>query len=145
MKRISHLNEHKRKVLIKSFVMSQYNYCTMIWMFCQRRWNKMINIMKTYQITLLKKDKPITIDQRNMKALIIETIHQQNPVFMEKLFCIRQHKYSTDTQNVVRPNPRTVTYGTETFGYIGNQLWNKIPTMIENESGISKLKQLYIY
>ena len=49
---------------------------------------------------------------------------------MEKNVCLRQHKYSTGAQNLVHPNLRTMPFGTETFGYKGNQLWNKIPTEI---------------
>ena len=42
--RISHfLNEHKRKLLMKSFIISQFNYCPIIWMYCQRKFNTLIN------------------------------------------------------------------------------------------------------
>ena len=155
--RISHfLNEHKRKVLMKSFVMSQFNYCPIIWMYCQRRSNNMINRIHERSLriayndyisdfnSLLQKDNSVTVHQRNIQALAIEihkTIHNQNPSFMENIFCIRQHKYSTSTQNLVHPKPRTVTYGTETFGYKGNQIWNKIPTKIQNDSDINVLKE----
>ena len=155
--RISYfLNEHKRKVLMKSFVMSQFNYCPIIWMYCQRRSNNMINRIHERSLriayndyisdfnSLLKKDNSVTIHQRNIQALTIEihkTIHKQNPSFMENIFSIRQHKYSTGMQNLVHPKPRTVTYGTETFGYKGNQIWNTIPTKIQNNSDINVLKE----
>ena len=42
--RISNLlDERKRKILMKSFVISQFNYCPIVWMFCQRRSNNLIN------------------------------------------------------------------------------------------------------
>ena len=42
--RISHyLNNHKRKILMKSFIISQFNYCPIIWMYCQRKCNNSIN------------------------------------------------------------------------------------------------------
>ena len=38
--RISHyLDEHKRKILMNAFIISQFNYCPIIWMFCQRKSN----------------------------------------------------------------------------------------------------------
>ena len=33
----------KRKLLMKSFVMFQFNYCPIIWMYCQRDSNNLIN------------------------------------------------------------------------------------------------------
>ena len=33
----NYLDENKRKILMKSFVMSQFNYCPIIWMYCQRQ------------------------------------------------------------------------------------------------------------
>ena len=37
------LDENKRKLLMNSFVISQFNYCPVVWMFCQRQSNHMIN------------------------------------------------------------------------------------------------------
>ena len=39
--RISHyLSDQKRKILMRSFIISQFNYCPIIWMHCQRKCNK---------------------------------------------------------------------------------------------------------
>ena len=37
------LDGSKRKLLMNSFVLSQFNYCPIIWMYCQRRSNNLIN------------------------------------------------------------------------------------------------------
>ena len=37
------IDEHNRKVLMKSFITSQFNYCPIIWMYCQRKSNNLIN------------------------------------------------------------------------------------------------------
>ena len=36
-------DERKRKILMKSFVTSQFNYCPIVLLFCQRRSNNLIN------------------------------------------------------------------------------------------------------
>ena len=42
--RISNLlDERKRKILRKSFVVSKFNSCPIVWMFCQRRSNNLID------------------------------------------------------------------------------------------------------
>ena len=37
------LDKNKRKLLMNSFVISQFNYCPIIWMYCQRQCNNSIN------------------------------------------------------------------------------------------------------
>ena len=42
--RISHyLNDHKKRILMKTFITSQFKYCLIIWMYCQRKSNNLIN------------------------------------------------------------------------------------------------------
>ena len=37
------LDINKRKLLMNSFVISQFNYCPIIWMYCQRQCNNSVN------------------------------------------------------------------------------------------------------
>ena len=37
------LKEQKRVILVKSFIVSKFNYCPIIWMYCQQRSNNLIN------------------------------------------------------------------------------------------------------
>ena len=37
-----YLDENKRKLLMKSLIISQFQYCPIIWMYCQRRSNNLI-------------------------------------------------------------------------------------------------------
>ena len=42
--RISYfINQNKRKILVNIFVKSQFNYAPLLWMFCSRNANNMIN------------------------------------------------------------------------------------------------------
>ena len=43
-------------------------------------------------------------------------------------------------QTLVYPNPRTVSYGLESFGYKGSQIWKHIPKEIQNSDDISVFK-----
>ena len=42
-------------------------------------------------------------------------------------------------QNLNYPNPRTVSYGVESFGYKGSQIWKRIP------KGIQECDDLYSF
>ena len=150
------LDENKRKLLMNSFVISQFNYCPIVWMFCQRQSNNMINriheraLRIAYNdytssfVNLLNKDHSITIHQRNIQALAVEIYKTQNglnPIFMKDIFCPPQHGYNTRNQIFSYPNPKTVSYGTESFGYIATKVWNSIPNEIRSCSDLISFKK----
>ena len=53
----------KRKSLMKAFIMSQYSYCPLVWMFCSRTLNTKINNIhyrghyKLYTVTIIQLSK----------------------------------------------------------------------------------------
>ena len=76
-----YMNIQKRRIIMKSFVTSQFGYCSLIWMFHNRRLNNKIdsihdralrityqNHISTFQ-ELLNKDNSVSIDHRNLQAL----------------------------------------------------------------------------
>ena len=154
--RIAHfLNEHKRKILMKTFITSQFNYCPIIWMYCQRKSNNLINRIHERALriayndyvsnfeTLLSMDDTVTFHQRNIQILsqeVYKTLQDKNPVFMNDIFELSNHNYYTRRQRLTYPKPHTVTYGLESFGYRASQIWSSIPREIQNTENISSLK-----
>ena len=75
---------NKCRTLIKSFIISQFNYCPLIWIIHNRGLNNKINHMQQRALHivyndcrssfegLLNKDKSVTIHQRNLQQLAIE-------------------------------------------------------------------------
>ena len=150
-----YLNEHKRKMLMKSFIISQFKYCPLIWMYCQRNSNNLINRIDERALRiayddyvsdfdyLLSKDNSVTIHQRNIQLLTLEIYKTQkdlNPKFMKGVFSIKKHNYPTRRQPLEYPNPRTTTYGLQSFGYKASQLWNSIPRDIQEINDLCSFK-----
>ena len=150
------LDQHKRKISMKYFIVSQFNYCPIIWMYCQRKSNNLINRIHERALriayndyfsdfnSLLRKDNNITIHQRNVQALSVEiykTLNDLNPTIMHDVFSVKGHNFSTLKQNLAYPNPRTISYGVETFGYKASQIWSKIPRDIQQIEDISIFKK----
>ena len=52
----NYLNERKRKLLIKSFIIAQFNYCPIVWMYCQCRSNNLINRIHERALRIAYKD-----------------------------------------------------------------------------------------
>ena len=141
---------------MKSFIVSQFNYCPIIWMYCQRRSNNLINKIHERALriayndyvssfdTLLEKDESVTFHQKNVQSLCLEiykTTQNVNPSFMNEVFTIKNQPDNTRKQNLVYPNPHTVTYGLHTFGYRGSLVWSSLPKEIQNTTDISAFKK----
>ena len=141
-----YIDEQKRKVLMKSFITSQFNYCPIIWMYCQRKSNNLINRIHERALriayndylsdfdSLLVKDDSVTIHHRNIQVLtheIYKTLNNLNPQIMKEVFSLKEQSYSLRNKSLAYPNPRTVSYGLETFGYKGSQLWHNLPNEIQ--------------
>ena len=79
------MNHFKRKALMKTFVISQFKYCPLVWMFHSRNLNHRINsiheraLRVTYQdyqstfLQLLQKDNSVTIHQIIKKLQVLAT------------------------------------------------------------------------
>ena len=74
---------NKRRIFMESFIISQFNYCPLIWMIHSRGLNNKINRIHERALRivyddnrssfedLLNKDKSVTIHQRNLQQLAI--------------------------------------------------------------------------
>ena len=96
-----YMNMQKRRIIMKSFVTSQFGYCPLIWMFHSRRLSNKINSIHeralriTYQDhistfqELLNKDNSVSIHHGNLQALATEMfkIHRSlSPVILREIF-----------------------------------------------------------
>ena len=79
------MNKKKRRILMNAFITSQFSYCPLVWMSHSRTMNNRINKIheKTLRLVykdeknlslddLLKKDKSVSIHQRNLQILATE-------------------------------------------------------------------------
>ena len=75
---------------MKSFVMSQFSYCPLVWMFCTRTLNNKINRLHERALRLvydddnltfeelLEKDNSVTVHDRNLQKLACEMFKIKN-------------------------------------------------------------------
>lgn len=152
-----YLDEEKRKLLMKTFITTYFNYCPIIWMFCSRKMNNLINNVhkralrvayndydSTFEALLLK-DHTLTIHQQNLQRLAIEmykTNINQNPDFLNDIFRFHQSSYNLRNETFSTKKPNTVIYGTETVSYRCSQIWNNIPAEVRNANNLEIFKRL---
>ena len=133
--------------MMNTFVLSQFNYCTHIWMFRDRSVNKKINKIHERALRiahkdsctsfedLLKKAESVSIHQRNLKLLAAEIFKTQsnlNLSFMKQIFVQKDVPYHhRSCRNTFAPRPKTSGYGIESACFLGSGIWHAMPSYIK--------------
>ena len=152
-----YLDTKKLKILMKTFIESQFNYCPLVWMFHSRTLNNKINnlheralriVHKNDNLTfqeLLNIDNSFTIHHRNLQKLATEMYKIKNNIsssLMIELFPLNKNTYDLRNKRCWETsNVRTVSYGTETLLFRGQKIWQIIPDTIRDSISLSEFKQ----
>ena len=146
----------KPRQVMNVFVLSQFNYCPLIWMYCERRLNNKINHLHEKALrmaygdnnsaftTLLEKDNAVKNHAKNLQLLMIEiykTHNKLNPIFTEDIFIAKSPKYNLRNRSQMHlPKVRTTTFGMEIDSYLGGKLWRKLSSEIKESSNFVQFK-----
>ena len=157
---IAHYMEfEKRKSLMKAFVISQFNYCPLIWMFHKRALNNRINKIHERVLRLacqnknlsfselLELDNVVTIHQRNLQVLATEIFKVKNnlsPEIMKQVFDFQEPYYNlhSETSQFRRENIKTTHYDIQSVKILGPKIWAMIPQNIKNFKYLQEFKKL---
>ena len=152
-----YMSTEKRRTLFKAFVVSQFNYCPLVWMFHTKELNNRINSLheKAFKLTyqnrnlsfdeLLKLEKSVSIHNRNLRYLLTEIYEVKmglSPPIMNDILTLDQ-KVSYNLRSgvtVTRRNIRTNKFGFETISTIGAVLWRNLPNDIKNSDSLNIFK-----
>ena len=143
----------KCKLLYNSFVMSNFRYCPLIWMFCGKTANKEINrvhkralriLLKDYDASfeeLLIRNDEKTVHVQNLQKLLIEvykSLNHENPSFLWDLFTRKEINYNLRVKDILTlPKASTASFGTNSIAYRGSILWNSTPDVIKSSSTVT--------
>ena len=129
----------KRRLILKTFIESQFSYCPLVWMFCSRKMNDKINhiheralrlVYQDYSASfedLLKKDCSLTFHHRNIHQVAIEMFkvkHDLSPPFMKEIFTHIKDKGTRSGETFARPNVNSVYKGDQSLRSFGPVVWN---------------------
>ena len=135
----------EKMILMKSFILSNFNYCPLVWHFCSRRdMDKMKKIQKRalrmvlddcesgYETLLQSKAKMQFLHVSGINPLAIKiynTLHSLNPSYISEIFkekstgrCRLRSKYKLTVQRY-----NTVTFGRNSLRILGPKIWNHLP------------------
>ena len=156
-----YMSTEKLRLLMKTFIETQFNYCPLVWMFHSRKLNKRINRLheralrvayKNDNLTfqqLLEKDNSFTIHERNLQklaTLMYQVKHKMCPQPVQDIFAHNSHATELRSsekdvlEDLVLPKARTVNYGIETLRFRGPVIWNLIPDEIKMSETLESFK-----
>ena len=147
----------KRRLLMKAYIQSQFNYCPLVWMIHSRNLNNKINkiheralriVYEDYNSKfeeLLKRDNSVTIHQKNLQYLAIEIYKVKrdlSPKIMKDLFQFNENPaYRLRSGSHLQSrNSRTVFFGTESVVNLGAKIWNLVPKDIKDSPTLNVFK-----
>ena len=124
---------------MRSFVMSQFSCCPLIWMCHSRKINNQIEKLHERALRLvyndksssfrelLKRDKSVTIHKRNIQVLlagIFKVKSRVAPEIMTRIFKFKDHSYDlTKKYCIERRIIKSCKYDSETVFNLGTNLW----------------------
>ena len=136
---VNYMNLSKQKALMKTFVISQFNYFPSVWMFHSRILNNHINsiheraLRVTYQdykstfLQLLQKSNSVTIHQLNFQVLVTEIFRAKNDLSLEvmkEVFELKESSYSLRSEGnyFIRGNVKIAHYGIQSIKYLASKI-----------------------
>ena len=147
-----YLTQDKLRLIMKTFIESQLNYCPLIWMCHSRGLNQRINklheraltvVYKNSKLTfeqLLEKDESFTTHERNLQKLTIEMYKVKRnlcPKLFQELFTPAIH----GSNDRVIPEARTVSKGVKTIRYRGLKTWEIVSEETKKSKSLSTFKE----
>ena len=158
LSRISHyLSPNKKRILFKTFVTSQFNYCPLVWMCHSRTLNNRIDNIRlralriVYQDKkssfeeLLQKDNSFSVYMKHLQHLTTEIFKFKtslSPIIMNEVFNFQENEsYNLRSGiHLASRNMHTAHFGTDTISSLGPKLWKLIPDKIKQASTLSAFK-----
>ena len=138
----TYMKEAHRKIIMKSFITSQFGYCPLVWMNHSRKSNNRINsihkralriVYDDYKSSfeeLLLKDNSVNIHIRNIQALATEiwkVVNGFSPEIMTQVFRIKESSRYPLKNIFETSNIHTTSYGLQSLRYLGPKIWDILP------------------
>ena len=150
------MDVEKLRIMMNTFVISQFSYCPLIWMFHDRSVNKKINKIHERALRiaykdscstfedLLKKAESVSIHQRNLQLLateIFKTHSNLNPSFMKQIFVEKDIPYTLRSgSTILAPKQKTTGYGIENSRFLGSRIWHAMPSSLKESRTLNSFK-----
>ena len=124
-----------------SFIMSNFNYCPLVWHFCGKgNNNKLEQIQERSLRTLLSDTRSdyeslldtfgtiplLTSRLKYMTLEAVRSVRQYNAACLHDMFHVNEVPYEMRWNKIIQPKMKTTTHGLRSFSYLGAKLLNDL-------------------
>ena len=152
------LSDDQTKILVNSYILSPFNYCPLVWMFCGKGGSSLIDKCHYRALRAIKNSSGVsyedlladcnveTIHARNLKLLSLEvfkSIQHIGPSIMHDIFNTGQSAYtlrSGHTLALPLYKKYDSVFAVNTFDFRAVSTWNKLPSNIKNLDSLNSFK-----
>jgi hypothetical protein len=153
-----HFDIGTKKHLTKTFVLSQFNYCPLVWHFCGNG-----NIHKMEKIheralrfvfedyvseynDLLRRNGESTLYLKRVRIMaqeVYKAIHNQSPKYTQELLRERNTRYSDRRPlDLYIPRVKQQKFGYRSYTFEAPSVWNSLPLDIRKAENFQQFKKL---
>ena len=156
LRRISkYLSFESRMAIFKSYIVSNLNYCKIVWHFCLKKSSKKLEKLQERGLRivfndytscysdLLVRSNVKRLDDERLYSIMLEVFKARrglSPAYIIDMFKTNETGYNLRSDQLIVKHKRTTKYGLKTFKHLGASLWNKIPDEIKTADDISIFK-----
>jgi len=153
----NYLKPKTRKLVINSFILSNFSYCPLVWCFLSARQCSKIDkiIEKSLKVIdtdnslsykeLLEKHGQSSVKHRAHKVIaaeVFKTFNNMNPAYMQTIFQKQTNIRTTrQTLNLKSQSFRSKKYGFNSLRVLAPIIWNSIPNTVKASKGITGFKE----
>ena len=137
-----YLTPVKARLLCNAFTNSQFNYASVIWMFCHKKDYLKIEKLQYKALheheELLTGNNKVSIHQKHLRALateIYKSLADINPDFMKQYFIIKEMPYNLRNGCALKlPSANSTYYGINSVLFRECLMWNWLPLSVKKSS-----------
>lgn len=159
LKRIAYgLDKNVKLLLYKSFVLSNFSYCPVVWHACGAMNTKKLEKVQhralkfvfddhsaSYEDLLARANLP-TLELGRLRTIAMEVFKAYNklsPAYINSLFTQNSTRYNLRRRETIRIMPnRTTRYGLHSFRHSGGKIWNSLPDNLKSAVDFKTFKIL---
>ena len=152
------LSKDSKQQLFQTFILSNFNFCPVVWHFCGMAELKQIEKVQKRALKIIYNDfnnsyvnlrenanRPLMYVDR-LRYIVIEIFkiyHGMSPIYLSDLVAKTSQMYNTrNVKSVLIPSFNSATYGYNSFKYQGAKIWNKLPNVIKSACDLKYLNAL---
>lgn len=146
-----YLSPFTKKLTVNSFILSNFSYCPLIWLFCPAKSKNKIELIRKRAIKFLNEEDKLSgigsssMEVRRLRTLALEiykTVNDINPSYMKKIFSQTTNRSSERFRyNIETKKYNQVKFGRNSLRILGPILWNSLPNVEKSLTSFFKFKK----